>query len=191
MRHPFLFLCALAALHLGCASTFAEGLHSSEHDVSAFRNVPIDVTASEYEQLGNGTRTEHFDDGSEASAALVKGRQAIIDQLSGLFGVDKSSSEKARVKLAFSRPGVSVVPLFFPCLLVFALVGCPYGRAEVSAEITIEVHGKVWSGRGTGTEWASLLGASDDALALSNGRALGEALDDAIRNGPKPAGSAR
>jgi hypothetical protein len=192
MRLQLLSVCALAALNLGCATSFAEGLHSSEHDVSPFHNVPIDVTASEYEQLGNGKLTEHFDDGSAVSNALVKERQMLVDQLSGLFGVDnKSSTDKARVKLAYSTPGVSILPVFLPCLVVFSLLGCPYGHAEVMAELTIEVHGKVYAGRGVGTEWGSLFGASDDNLQLAHGRALGDALDDAVRNGPKPAGSGK
>jgi len=186
-----LAVCALAMMNVACVASFASGLRTRNHDVSAFRGVPIDVEASELTILGNG---EHppvvqpdlgaFGDVTGGTSFMevgpTKERRDTIFALTSLFGEASAGAEKARVKIAYGYDASSV-PVFFPCLTVLVVFGCPMQKVEVATDLTIELRGKRYTGHGTATRWMSMYNV--EALEPAKGEALGAALDDAIRRG--------
>lgn len=183
-------LCAAALLNAACASTMAEGLRSGPHDLSPFQGVPIDLAASEYTVLGDGSEAPRnvFDDGSKEAVALASVRKGFVNALAGLFGEDKSLAERARVKVAFSWD--TNVTVMFPCLVVLVLVGCPGQKLEVAVDLSVEVRGKVYSGHGSASEWTFFFDMGRNPAEPLKGLALGAALDDALQH-VTPAGGSR
>lgn len=183
-------LCLAALLSASCASTLAEGLRSSPHDLTPFQGVPIDLSASEYVVLGDGTEAprELFDDGSPAANPYASARKGYVSALSNLFGEDKGRAERARVKVAFGHD--INMTMMFPCLVLLVLVGCPVQRTEVAIDLSIEVRGKVYSGHGSASELTLFYTMARNSTEPLKGQALGAALDDALQH-VTPAGGGR
>lgn len=183
-------LCAAALLNVACASTLAEGLRARPHDLTPFQGVPIDLAASEYTVLGDGTEAprEVFDDGSPGAAAYASTRKGFVSALANLFGEDPGRAERARVKIAFAHD--YNLTMMFPCMVLLVLVGCPVQRTEVAIDLSIEVRGKVYSGHGSASELTLFYTMARNSIEPLKGQALGEALDDALQH-VTPAGGSR
>lgn len=184
-------LAALALMNVACMSTFASGLRSRPHDVSAFRGVPIDVDASELTILGDGERPPVVQPDLGALGNVAGGtgfmevgptreRRDTIFALTSLFGDAQPGAEKARVKIAYGFDS-SALTMFVPCLTLLVIFDCPMQKFEVATDLTIELHGKRYTGHGTATRWMTMY--SVEAFEPAKGEALGAALDDAIRRG--------
>lgn len=97
----------------------------------------------------------------------------------------RSQSMPARF-LATVRLERSAVPVFFPCFLFLALVGCP-ARASAQAAITLDVGHTRYVGYGSATRWATVyhIIGGYDAVDEAMSQAIVAAVMDAAEKSGK------